>query len=140
MIERAQSRDLEPVRRLLSESKLPLEGLEITDLWCAKDRMGRLIGAAGLETWGKQGLLRSVVVDSRNRHAGIGGLLVKRVLGEAKARNLDELYLLTETAPRFFAGFGFRQVAKRTVKGRVLDSVEFREVCPETPPMKLVLR
>ncbi|MGD1055313.1 MAG: hypothetical protein ABR867_04430 [Nitrososphaerales archaeon] len=60
-------------------------------------------------------------------------------LKEAKARGLDELNVLTETAPNFFARFGFKSVERTSVKGNVLDSIEFREVCPDTAPMRLVL-
>ena len=138
-IERVSPTELEPVRRLLSDAVLPTKGLEETELWCAKDRVGRVVGVAGMEFFGRQGLLRSVAVEARSRNKGVGIALVGRMLEEAKSRKLAEVYLLTETAPRFFARFGFKRVERRTVKGGVLSSVEFREVCPDTAPMKLVL-
>jgi amino-acid N-acetyltransferase len=137
--ERVGSSELKSARRLLLGSGLPIQGLKETELWCVKDREGHLIGIAGLETWGKQGLLRSVVVDQLNRNSGMGKALVERVLKEAKANGLDELYLLTETAPNFFARFGFKPVERTSVKGNVLNSIEFREVCPDTAPMRLAL-
>jgi amino-acid N-acetyltransferase len=138
-IERASSTELERARRLLSDADLPTKGLEETELWCAKDRVGRVIGVAGLEFWGRQGLLRSVAVEAQSRKEGVGTALVGRMLEEAKSRKLAEVYLLTKTAPRFFAKFGFRQVERRTVKGDVRSSIEFSEVCSDTAPMKLAL-
>jgi len=138
-IEKANSSDLKSARRLLLEADLPTQGLEETEIWCARDGSDRVVGIAGLETWGKQGLLRSVVVDTKSRKNGIGKAVVERILKEARTRDLSEIYLLTETAPRFFSKFGFKKVERAGVKGRVLKSVEFREVCPDTAPMKLDL-
>jgi amino-acid N-acetyltransferase len=126
-------------RRLLSDANLPIEGLEETEVWCAKDDAGRVVGVAGLESWGRQGLLRSVAVNAGNRRSGVGTALVRHILEEAKSRQLSEVYLLTETAPHFFAKFGFRKVERRRVRGEVVNSVEFREVCPDTAPMRLIL-
>jgi amino-acid N-acetyltransferase len=138
-IEKTNPDDLGSARRLLSEADLPTQGLEETELWCARDSSDQIVGIAGLETWGRQGLLRSVVVEAKERKSGLGKAIVERILREAKARDLVEMYLLTETAPRFFAKLGFRAIERASVKGDVLKSVEFREVCPDTPPMKLIL-
>ena len=139
-IETATSKDFESARKLLMEADLPVQGLEQAELWCAKDSMDRVVGLAGLERWGRQGLLRSVVVDPEYRGRGMGKAIVERVLREAKLKGVAEVYLLTKTAPRFFEEFGFQSVVRKGVKGKVLESVEFREVCPDTEPMKLVLR
>ena len=137
---KAGSRDLQVARKLLSGSKLPIDGLHQAEFWSVRDGMGAVIGVAGLETWGKQGLVRSVVVEERYRRSGIGKALVERVLQEASGKGLVELYLITETAPRFFETFGFVSIERQEVKGRVLDSVEFREACPQTAPvMRLCL-
>ncbi len=138
-IEKAAAGEARSIRRLLSESDLPTQGLDETQLWCAKDGTGRVVGVAGLETWGGQGLLRSVAVDATTRGRGLGTTLVRRILDEAKMEGLEEVYLLTETAPAFFAKLGFRPLARGRVRGSVLGSAEFREVCPDTAPMILTL-
>jgi amino-acid N-acetyltransferase len=138
-IDKVTSSELKSARKLLLKSDLPTQGLEEAQLWCAKDKAGRVVGVAGLEIWGRQGLLRSVVVKAENRQGGVGKALVKRVLKEAKARNLAESYLLTETAPNFFSKFGFKHATRSSVRGNVLNSVEFRKACPDTAPMKLIL-
>ncbi len=135
-VERVASGDLDGVRRLLSESKLPVDGLDETELWrVRKSSRGAVIGIAGLETWGRQGLVRSVVVDDSHRRSGVGRALVERVFEEARVRHLLELYLITETAPLFFERLGFEPLERRKVKDAVLDSVEFRGACPDTAPV-----
>lgn len=139
-VERAGSKDWNSARRLLSDSGLPTQGLEKAELWCVRDVEDRVVGIAGLETWGRQGLLRSVAVEGRYRKGGMGKALVERIFKEAKVRHLDELYLITETAPDFFEKFGFTSYGRENVKGKVLDSTEFKGACPETAPvMKLTL-
>jgi amino-acid N-acetyltransferase len=135
------TKDLKDAKRLLSESELPVEGLEEAELWCVKGQSGGLIGVAGLERWGTQGLVRSVAVDGGQRRLGVGKVLVERVLEEASVSNLAELYLITETAPRFFEKFGFTPLERKNVKGDVLNSVEFKGACPDTAPvMRLKLK
>jgi amino-acid N-acetyltransferase len=139
-VEKASPEDSRAARQLLSDSELPTEGLEDTELWCVREG-SRVIGAAGLEIWGRQGLLRSVAVDRRYRESGVGNALVKHVSKEASAKGLSELYLITETAPRFFERFGFEPFERKKVEGMVLNSVEFRGACSVTAPvMRLTLQ
>ena len=139
-VAKAGPRDLKNARRLLEASELTVDGLEETELWCVRGESGGLIGIAGLETWGRQGLLRSVVVDGKYRKSGVGKALVEHVFEEASSRELAELFLITETASRFFERFGFTPFERKKVSGKVLNSVEFREACPETAPvMRIVL-
>jgi amino-acid N-acetyltransferase len=133
-VERARARDLAAARRLLAESDLTTQGLEEAELWCVREA-GSAVGVAGLETWGSQGLLRSVVVQKEHRGEGMGKHLVERVSKEARTKGLSELYLITETAPHFFEKLGFESVERKKVKGKVLNSIEFRGACSETAPV-----
>jgi amino-acid N-acetyltransferase len=138
---RAEPEESSSARSLLSGSDLPTQGLDETELWCVRDGAGRVLGIAGLETWGEQGLLRSVVVEEDHRRDGVGSALVERIIKEANARGLAELYLITETAPLFFQRFGFNSFDRKNVVGPVLGSIEFKEACAETAPvMRLALR
>ena len=140
-VEKIETDDLWAAQELLSKYDLPTDGLDETELWCVRNDDGGLIGIAGLETWRRQGLLRSVVVESKRRRSGVGKALVEHVLEEAMKRRLAELFLLTETASRFFGRLGFKPFERRNVTGDVLRSAEFREACPETAPvMRLALR
>ena len=127
----ATSDDYEAVAGLLRAAQLPLDGVPrmLTDFYVAETR-GRVLGAIGLEVYGSDGLLRSVVVEAAARSAGIGVALVDYVLGQARLRALRAVYLLTTTAERYFPRFGFSAIARDDVPHHVSASVEFREACP----------
>jgi len=127
----ATSGDYEAVAGLLRAAQLPLDGVPrmLTDFYVA-ERGGRVLGAIGLEVYGSDGLLRSVVVEAGARSVGIGVALVDYVLGQARFRALRAVYLLTTTAERYFPRFGFSAIARDDVPHHVSASVEFREACP----------
>lgn len=68
-----------------------------------------LIGVAALEIYGNAALLRSVA--GREGWRGVGTALVTAALDLGR-RGVKEFYLLTETAPAFFARFGFRAIPR----------------------------
>ena len=134
-VEKVTVAERQSARMLVTACGLPREGLDDAELWCVKEQGGRIIGVAGLETWGRQGLLRSVAVDEGRRKGGVGTSLVRRVIGEARKKRLREVYLITETAPLFFERLGFGAIDRSRVTGDVLNSVEFKEACSETAPV-----
>jgi amino-acid N-acetyltransferase len=134
-VEKVEEAEAKAVRNLISASELPTEGLDDAELWCVKGERRRILGVAGLETWGTQGLLRSVAVEIGHRNAGVGTSLVRHVISEARKKKMREIYLLTGSAPMFFESLGFRAVDRSGIRGGVLNSVEFRELCPETAPV-----
>ena len=127
----ATSDDYEAVAGLLRAAQLPLDGVPrmLTDFYVA-ERQGRVLGAIGLEVYGSDGLLRSVVVQAAARSAGIGVALIDYALGQARLRALRAVYLLTTTAERYFPRFGFSAIARDDVPHHMSASVEFREACP----------
>jgi amino-acid N-acetyltransferase len=124
--------DLKTIRSLLLGFKLPLDGLEGTKLWVLELSGGEIVGVAGLELYGNQGLLRSVAVaDSMHDH-GYGAALANYLIGEAKKSRIQNLFLLTTTAPEFFKKLGFKEENREKVVGGIVDSVEFKSACPKT--------
>jgi amino-acid N-acetyltransferase len=98
-------------------------------LWAAEDG-GALVGVIGLEQFRSAGLLRSLVVAPHYRKRGLARRLVDTVEGQAKAADLTQLALLTETADRFFEALGYRLVDRQSVPEVVHQSAEFRTLCP----------
>jgi amino-acid N-acetyltransferase len=94
------------------------------------EQEGGVVGACGLEQHGGDALLRSVVVDAGFRGGGVGRLLVDAALRRARERGLAEVYLLTTSAPEYFArlGFGFR--SRDAAPAAIRESWEFRAGCP----------
>ena len=132
----ARTDDLEPATALLSESKLPLAGFaeHLADTLVAT-REGRVVGVVELELYGRAALLRSLVVAPSERGARLGERLAAGAMRLAEDRGIGDVYLLTETAERFFPRFGFTRQERATAPEEVRHSVEFRLACPESAVM-----
>jgi len=130
----ATAGDLPRVKSFLRENGLPDLGVErsVQDFVIAEDETGGLIGVAGLETYEENGLLRSVAVRKDSRGKGVGRTLVNAVLGDARAKGLGKVYLLTDDASDYFERLGFQVVSRSDVEAAVKTSVEFTEACSES--------
>ncbi len=129
----AAPEDLEAVRLLVRDAKLPTDGIEeqFGDGWTvAVRREGRIVAAAAMETYGACGLLRSVVVVPSLRGLGVGETLTKDRLAWARTRGLREVWLLTTTAADFFDRFGFVRVDRASAPPALAASTEFAVACP----------
>jgi amino-acid N-acetyltransferase len=91
---------------------------------------GRIVGVAGLETHGTDGLLRSVAVADDWRGRGLGGTLTRAIVDAARRHGLIHLYLLTETATDFFPRFGFCPIRREDASQAIRASEEFHDLCP----------
>jgi len=121
--------DVAQISRFLTENELPTVGIEkcVENFVVAQDRNGSWVGVAGLEVYGKSGLLRSVAVGKRFRGIGHGRSLVDSILRNAKAKGLERIYLLTDTAQAYFSGLGFEVVNRKDIEEAVKASPEFPE-------------
>lgn len=113
----------------LREAGLPCGDLDEAIFYQLEDGQGP-IAWAGLELYGREALLRSVVVPARQRGAGVGSDLVVRVMQAAAAQGVERLWLLTETAAPFFNRLGFRAAPRDEAPAAVRESPEFASVCP----------
>jgi amino-acid N-acetyltransferase len=127
----ASGGDLDGIKRLLVASLLPSR-----DVGGARQRFivasenGRLIGCAGLQLAGPDGLVRSMAVHWTRRNAGLGSRLHQRLLFEAVLAGVRTLYVVTATAEDFFAGHGFRKIAAHDVPPGLQASEEFTAFVP----------
>ncbi|MGQ0720631.1 MAG: arsenic resistance N-acetyltransferase ArsN2 [Candidatus Eiseniibacteriota bacterium] len=129
----AADADLPAVRALVSACGLPEAGLEDQfEGFAVAVGDGRIVGVAGLERHGRQGLLRSVAVDGAWRSRGVAAALVADRLERALADGLESVHLLTTTASDWFARAGFLTVPRSAVPEAVRRSSEFARVCPES--------
>jgi amino-acid N-acetyltransferase len=125
--------DLPRVFALLTENKLPLDGVDAClDCFVVAEHEGALVGVAATERCGEgqYALLRSVAVADAWKGKGLGRALVTRAIADAEARGAQALYLLTTTAEHYFPSFGFRQTARSAVPAAVQANVEFASACP----------
>jgi len=126
--------DLTAVLDLIAASGLPADGVDTALLpgMCVAEAGSDLVGCAAVEVHGEFGLLRSVAVAASRRGSGLGVLLVEDRARWSAARGLSRLYLLTTTAPGFFARLGFREIARDQVPEAVRASREFDQTCPDS--------
>lgn len=118
---------------LLEASHLPTDEVgEWLERYIVAEENGEIVGVAGLEVHGGDGVLRSVAVEVSRRGGGLGGRLAATVIATARSAGLRRLYLLTTTAEHFFPRYGFRRIDRTAASTEVQASVEFREACPES--------
>ncbi len=125
--------DLPAILELLAASKLPRAGIEdhvASTLVARAD--SDVVGSAALELYGSAALLRSVAVATRLRGRGLGAALTVAALDLARRSGVRTVYLLTETAGRFFPKFGFTAITRAQVDPVVLESPEFTTACPKS--------
>jgi amino-acid N-acetyltransferase len=128
-IERATPQDYASVVALLHENHLPDAGLRDHFATALVLRDGDAVwGSAALEVYGDAALLRSVAVSSALRGQGWGRRLTEAAVAQGQAQGVRQLYLLTETAPDFFAHLGFvpitREAAADSVRHSQVDYIE----------------
>jgi len=130
---RATSRDWRPVKALLGQCDLPMEGAaeHLGNFLLAFDGE-RMIACAGLEYYGNAALLRSVAVQPGNRGRGVGKALVTQLLAMTAQRNIENVALLSTTAADYFPRMGFTAVARDSLPHGVMASAEFKGACPDT--------
>jgi amino-acid N-acetyltransferase len=88
------------------------------------------VGCAALELYGCVALLRSVAAARDLRGTGLGWRLTEAALELFRHLDVEEAYLLTETADLFFPRFGFRPILRSEVPRSIQRSVEFTSACP----------
>ncbi len=97
--EPARPHDLSGALELLGRSELTQQ--DVGEGWghyfVVREDDGRVIGVAGLELHGEDGLLRSVAVDEDYRGQGLAGALIEAVLERAQRVGVRSVYLLTTT-------------------------------------------
>jgi len=127
----ATQADWPAIEALLVANKLPTEGAQAhLNTYVLAISNGEVVGCAGAEVYGRIALLRSVAVAPGLHKRGIGTLLLDRLLREARQRDASRLYLLTVTAPEYFAQFGFKRGKIDDAPPALKASAEFQGACP----------
>jgi len=132
--EPARPHDLRGALDLLGRSELTEQ--DVAERWghyfVVHEDDGRVVGVAGLEIHGEDGLLRSVAVDPDYRGQGLAASLVEAAMQRAKRVELRSVYLLTTTARDYFARRGFADCPREEAPAAIRESWEFRVGCPST--------
>jgi amino-acid N-acetyltransferase len=132
--EPARPHDLRGALDLLGRSELTEQ--DVAERWghyfVVREDDGRVVGVAGLEIHGVDGLLRSVAVDPDYRGQGIAASLVEAAMERARQVRLRAVYLLTTTARDYFARRAFADCPREQAPAGIRESWEYRSGCPST--------
>lgn len=130
--EQARPHDVADGLALLRRAELSEK--DVAERWghyfVVREDDGRVVGVAGLEVHGEDGLLRSVAVDDDYRGQGLGAQLVDAVLERATRLSLGTVYLLTTDARDYFARLGFADCPREEAPPAIGASWEFTTGCP----------
>src|SRR5688572_6871960 len=98
---------------LLNSRKLPTADIpaELPHFLVA-ERENEIVGCVGLEIYGSDALIRSLVVDHRVQNQGVGNALLTRVMAVGTNQGVHTLHLLTTTARAYFLTKGFHDESR----------------------------
>ncbi len=88
-------------------------------------------GIIGLELRGEDALLRSLAISADARGKGCGEELVAKLEDLARSKCIRNLYLLTDTAEKYFERLGFEKVERHLVSNAIRETEEFSTLCSE---------
>jgi amino-acid N-acetyltransferase len=132
-VEHASSRDLVPIRGLLEAAGLPTNDLESArPEFVVIREEGRVIAAGALQRFRSSALLRSVVVAADRRRSGLRRAIVGELERSARAAQVGQLVLLTQTAQEFFARQGYRVIERGNAPQDMQGSEESGSLCPSS--------
>jgi amino-acid N-acetyltransferase len=119
---------------LLQAAKLPTEDLEdrALDHFFFSGSEGSPTAVVGLELYGSDALLRSLVVDERARGRGLGASLLEHAERYAADHGVTSLYLLTNTAESFFKRRGYTRIDRSVAPPSIKDTREYSNLCPQS--------
>jgi amino-acid N-acetyltransferase len=66
------------------------------------------------------------------RNQNIAGKLIAQIETLAGSKDLKTIFLLTETAPEYFARKGYEKITRNDVPAEIQQSSEFSHVCPQS--------
>jgi amino-acid N-acetyltransferase len=87
-------------------------------------------GLIGLEIYGADALLRSLVVGENARTKGLGSALVEHAEQYASSMSVRAIYLLTTTAEAFFKRLGYERIDRSQAPPSIERTREFASLCP----------
>jgi amino-acid N-acetyltransferase len=89
-----------------------------------------LVGFGGLEIFGNLALLRSVAVGKEFQGKKAGRFICNWIEDWARNNQISELYLLTTTAPDFFAHLNYRVIQRDEFPEPLRQTSQFSQLCP----------
>lgn len=132
-IRQATDTDLVSVESLLKDNSLPFSDCgEHIDNFFLKEDKNNIIGIGGIEVYGSNGLIRSIVVTQDYRGKGVATEIMQTIKEKALYLGVKKLYLLTESANEYFEKHGFMAIKRTEAPETIMNTKQFRELCPSS--------
>jgi amino-acid N-acetyltransferase len=129
----ARPSDLEAIVALLSAADLPTRGVaEQLDTFVVAEAGDTLVGVGGIEWHGAYALLRSLAVCAQHRGRGVASAICDYLEDEAVQRDVTDIYVLTETAEKFFMDRHYVVEPRSRAPAAIAASEEFAAICPQS--------
>ncbi len=131
MLRSANPDDYHAIVALLVSADLPTAGIAPqTNSFVVAEIDGAVVGTGGLEFCGSFALLRSLAVATSHQGRGLASAICDQLEATAATRRVHHLYLLTETAERFFERRGYRPTLRADAPVEIARTEEFSTICP----------
>jgi len=129
-----QRPSLRAVKELLDAVAFPSADLTAAHMehffYCGSAQ--RPTGVVGLELFGADAFLRSLVVAVERQSAGFGTALVEHAERYARASGARSVFLLTTTVPEFFARLGYAAADRAMAPPTIQGTQQFAGLCPSS--------
>ena len=122
------------LRAALEQAGLPIDDLaEPGRVFFAYSTLaGERVGYGGFEQYGREVLLRSIVVPLAKQRRSIGRAIVPLLMRRAFDAGGRRAWLLTTTATAFFERVGFKPTDRAKAPEAILSSRQASTLCPST--------
>ena len=126
-VKRVEKTELIGLRHILLAEGLPVQTLGVAPIsfFAVTVDNGAPIGWGGIESYGTQGVMRSVVIKNALRGTGAGRILVNALIDEAREIGLKKIWLLTTNAETFFGHLGFQHAIRSEAPKDIQKCEEF---------------
>ncbi|WP_249205763.1 GNAT family N-acetyltransferase [Burkholderia cenocepacia] len=134
LLRQATESDLTSIEALLRASGLPTAGVAVhLPHFVVAGGVSGIVGCGGIEFHGRHALIRSITVVEHARRAGVGRLLVTRLLAQCRAHAVQSVGLLTTTAEDYFVRQGFVVSPAKRCRSRCWRPASFRVSVRDRP-------
>ncbi|WP_236233995.1 arsenic resistance N-acetyltransferase ArsN2 [Pseudomonas tohonis] len=125
--------ELPALARALQEAGLPGDDVALPGRIFHAFRLGgQLVGYAGLELYGADALLRSVLTMPPHRGRGLGRLVVAAMEQLAADNGITALHLLTTNQAEFFERLGYLLAPRQLTPAEIAGTAQFKSLCPSS--------
>ena len=125
--------DWPQITELLDAENLPFEDIETAPVqFFGIKNSSELLATGALEVYGNKAILRSVAVKKEFQGKGLGKQITRFLEKKAREQGIDQLFLLTTTAPDYFRKLNYQPFERKACPFEIQQSAEFKNLCPST--------